>query len=252
MSDKDEIINAIAEKLGRPTRVRRPPGPADLEFVEGRLGKVAYTTEGAGASVLIVHGWEGGPRDFSSMVPAIVQSPARAVSIDLPGHGASDGERITPDDAGEAILAVAKREGPFVAIIAHSFGCGATMRALELGLKTGALVFFSPGVRPSAGLRRMGERYGLTAEDMEKVRARVREQGFSVPDFDLTVMAKARSEPLLIIHSRDDEMTPFEGAEELAAAWPGAKLLEADGLGHNGAMRDRAMIAATLRFALGA
>lgn len=252
MSDeKTEIINAIADKIGRPTRVRRPPGPAELDYIDGKLGKIAYTVEGAGPGVLIVHGWEGGPRDFSTLIPAFVQSPARVVALDLPGHGASAGERVTPQDAADAILAVTRQAGPFEAVIAHSFGCGATTLALEQGLSTGSLVFFAPGVRPSAGLRRFAEKYDLSDADIERLKAVVESQGFKVPDFDLSIMAKARKEPLLVIHSRDDEMTPFDGAQDLVANWPGAKLLEADGLGHNGAMRDRAMIAAALRFALG-
>jgi len=46
-------------------------------------------------------------------------------------------------------------------------------------------------------------------------------------------------------------MTPIAGARELAQAWPGAKLLEAEGLGHNLTMRDPAMVGAAVRFALG-
>jgi hypothetical protein len=46
-------------------------------------------------------------------------------------------------------------------------------------------------------------------------------------------------------------MTPVAGARELAAIWPKAKFLEAEGLGHNLTMRDPAMVAAAVRFAVG-
>jgi pimeloyl-ACP methyl ester carboxylesterase len=68
---------------------------------------------------------------------------------------------------------------------------------------------------------------------------------------NLDEKAKSRTEPLLIIHSEDDEMTPIAGARELAQAWPKAKIIEAEGLGHNLTMRDPAMVAAAVRFAVG-
>ena len=46
-------------------------------------------------------------------------------------------------------------------------------------------------------------------------------------------------------------MTPIEGARALAAAWPGARLLEVEGLGHNLTMRDGVLVAAAVRFAVG-
>ena len=125
------------------------------------------------------------------------------------------------------------------------------MLALEGGLRTASLVFFAPPLRQIDQFRRLGGRMGLNAEEIEEIIARLRAQGSSMDRMDLGAKAKGRTEPLLIIHSDDDEMTPIAGARELAQAWPKAKLLEAEGLGHNLTMRDPAMVAATVRFAVG-
>jgi pimeloyl-ACP methyl ester carboxylesterase len=41
--------------------------------------------------------------------------------------------------------------------------------------------------------------------------------------------------PFMIIHSRDDELVPFDNAETLAKAHPGATFWRLDGYGHVGA-----------------
>ena len=46
-------------------------------------------------------------------------------------------------------------------------------------------------------------------------------------------------------------MTPIAGARELSEAWPKAKFLPAEGLGHNLTMRDPALVAAAVRYAVG-
>ncbi len=91
----------------------------------------------------------------------------------------------------------------------------------------------------------------MEPDEVETLLARVRAQRPTIDEMDLARKAAGRSEPLLVICSDDDEMTPIDGARELAAAWPGATLLEAQGLGHNLAMRDPAYVGAALRFALG-
>ncbi len=45
-------------------------------------------------------------------------------------------------------------------------------------------------------------------------------------------MLKEEGVPLLIIHSRDDEVVPFEYAELLAASYPEAKFWKIEGYDH--------------------
>jgi len=247
----EEKITAVMAQLGRPRRVPRPHRHFDGDYAEAPGGRVAYTAEGAGPAVLLVHGWDGSPRDMQDLSTALARAGARVVALDLPAHGFSDGDTLSAEDAAAAILAVAAREGPFECVIAHSFGCPSTVLALEGGLKTASLVFFAPPLRQIDQFRRLGSRYGLAPDEIEEVIVRLRAAGSSMDAMDLGAKGAARTEPLLIIHSADDEMTPVEGARALAAAWPGARLLEAEGLGHNLTMRDGVLVAAAVRFAVG-
>lgn len=248
--DEAKITEVLAS-MGRPTKVKRPHLHFDGEYVTAPTGKVAYTAEGFGPGVLLVHGWDGSPRDMADIATALDRSGARVVAMHLPGHGFSEGEKLTAEDAAAAILAVAAREGPFEAVIAHSFGCPSTVLALEQGLQAKALVFFAPPLRQVDQFRRLGGKRGLEPDEIEEVIRRLDAQGSSMKAMDLAVRARDRSEPLLVIHADDDEMTLLSGSRELVENWKGAKLLEAEGLGHNLTMRDPAMVGAAVRFAVG-
>ena len=244
-------VEAVLAQLGRPRRVNRPHRHFDGDFIDAPTGKVAYTAEGFGPAVLLVHGWDGSARDLSDIALALDRAGARVISMDLPAHGFSEGERLTAEDSAAAILALEAKEGPFEAVIAHSFGSPSTVLALEGGLKVKAVVFFAPPLRQIDQFRRLGGRYGLEPDEIEEAIRRLDAAGSTLFANDLALKGAKRSEPLLIVHSTDDEMTPVEGSRELAKAWPGAKLLETEGLGHNLAMRDPAMVGAAVRFALG-
>lgn len=244
-------IEAVLAQMGRPRKVMRPHQHFDGEYVTAPTGKIAYTAEGFGPNVLLVHGWDGSRRDLADIALALDRAGGRVVALDLPAHGFSEGEKISAEDAAAAIIAVAAKEGPFAAVIAHSFGCPSTVLALEGGLETNAVVFFAPPLRQIDQFRRLSSRFGLEADEAEEIIVRLRAAGSSMDQMDLGVKGARRSEPLLIIHSEDDEMTPIDGARELVKAWPGARLLEAEGLGHNLTMRDPAMVGAAVRFALG-
>lgn len=249
--ESDPLLAEVLSRMGRPKRVVRPHQRFEGEYLETPNGRIAYESEGHGVPVLLVHGWEGSPRDFSQLKPALIQAGARVVNFDLPGHGFSDGDVLTLDAAGEAIAALAAHEGPFAAIIAHSFGCPSTVKALEAGVKTGALVFFAPPAAQEEQFRLHAPKFGLSGEQVEALVAHLKAHHPARINSNLVTAAATRGEPLLIIHADDDEMTPLAGGQAVAAAWKGAKLLVADGLGHNLALRDAAMVGAAVRFALG-
>ena len=249
--DEAKIAGFLAQ-MGKPKRVPRPHRHFNGEYVDAPSGKVAYTAEGVGPVVLLVHGWDGSARDLQDIQTALLRANARVVALDLPAHGFSDGERLTPQDSAAAILAVAAKEGPFECVIAHSFGCPSTVLALEGGLRTASLVFFAPPLRQIDQFRRLGHRMGLESDEIEEIIRRQDAAGNGgTLRFDLAEAAKSRTEPLLVIASDDDEMTPIAGARELAESWPKARFLPAEGLGHNLTMRDPALVAATVRFAVG-
>jgi pimeloyl-ACP methyl ester carboxylesterase len=54
--------------------------------------------------------------------------------------------------------------------------------------------------------------------------------------------------PALLLHDPSDDETPFSETVELAAAWPGARLVPVAGLGHRRLLRHPSTVSATLEF----
>jgi pimeloyl-ACP methyl ester carboxylesterase len=61
--------------------------------------------------------------------------------------------------------------------------------------------------------------------------------------------AAERSQPLLVIHDRDDAEVPWTDGADLVDAWPGARLLLTRGLGHRRILHDAVVVQATASFA---
>jgi pimeloyl-ACP methyl ester carboxylesterase len=52
----------------------------------------------------------------------------------------------------------------------------------------------------------------------------------------------------LVIHDRDDPDVPFDHAERIVAAWPGARLVPTTGLGHRAILRDPGVVRRAVEF----
>jgi pimeloyl-ACP methyl ester carboxylesterase len=55
-------------------------------------------------------------------------------------------------------------------------------------------------------------------------------------------------QPALFIHSTDDRVIAIEDSLASAAAWPGARHMRVEGLGHKRILTDQAVVAATIEF----
>ena len=70
-------------------------------------------------------------------------------------------------------------------------------------------------------------------------------------DYSLARSAREMTAPLLIIHDRDDRETYWSEGNALAQAWPGARLITTEGLGHRKVLREPALIEEARRFVTG-
>jgi pimeloyl-ACP methyl ester carboxylesterase len=128
-------------------------------------------------------------------------------------------------------------------VVAHSFGCGATIWALAHGLDVPRVVLIASPVphrgppREGRSLEQWEKKQLDDGEDPEVVtralailtaRPPVQEnREYSVESVLPTLTAKA-----LVVHSMDDEACPVANSQALADLWPGTELLVLDNLGH--------------------
>ncbi|HEX5760679.1 MAG TPA: alpha/beta fold hydrolase [Thermoanaerobaculia bacterium] len=244
-----------ARRFFTPRRLRRPappevPGLARRAWSLAAAGqRLAGWSWGEGRPVLLVHGWEGQAAQLAAFVPPLVAAGLRAVAFDMPAHGASTGRRATALDFAASIRAVAELTGPPAGVVAHSLGGAATVYALRQGLRAERVVLLAPGAEPLEFAWIMAHALGFRGAAAARVVEGIRgEIGGAWEDWSVPRLARDLDLPALVLHDAADREVPFEHGRRLAAAWPGARCVRLDGLGHRRLLRDPGVIAEAVGF----
>jgi len=246
---------AAARIFFTPTRARRRPEQEEIlargrRFeLESDAGPVVGWSWGAGAPVLLLHGWSGHAGQLAPFVEPLVERGRRVVALDLPAHGASAGTRTNIRLFAAAIRRAGEIFGPFEAVVAHSFGCAATTLAMDSGFVARRVVFLAPPSRFESFVARMVEGLGLVLPVESRFRRAIQEWvGERFEEIEPRLLARHQDAELLVFHDRDDDEVRFEEGEELVTRWPGARLTTTAGLGHYRILRDRQVITEAVRF----
>jgi pimeloyl-ACP methyl ester carboxylesterase len=243
-----------------PRRFRTPDrerallaGATPFDVTLGDSTTIKAWSWGEGPLVILVHGWEGRGSQLGAFVPPLVADGYRVVAFDAPGHGASDGNRSSLPHFAYALRGVVDALGkPLHAVIAHSLGCAAVTLALREGLEANRLVFIAPPLEPVDYTRRFGQILNLDAEIVEGLQRRIEERFMRKwSDYSLALSAPEMTAPLLIIHDREDRETFWSEGNALAQAWPGARLITTEGLGHRKVLREAGLIEEARKFVTG-
>ncbi|MDR2378461.1 MAG: alpha/beta hydrolase [Bifidobacteriaceae bacterium] len=203
-------------------------------------------------TVLLVHGWGGWRGQVAAFVAPLTRDGFRVVAFDALSHGDSGpGEHGASHSSGGELMrsleAVARGIGQPFGVIAHSLGCAAACRSHLLGnlsFEKLTLVSPSPDMREVARAfaRKLG--FGKRAERMLTEEMEKRAHG-KLADFDIADMGATGSLPdALVIHDAADKESPYHVARDIAACWPGARLVTTEGLGHHRILIDPAVVEA--------
>lgn len=238
-----------------PRRHRRPDWEAAI-LARGRslrLGPgLAATVWGDGPNVLLVHGWEGRGSQLGAFVEPLVAAGYRVITLDGPAHGDSPGVRTNLVLFAKALLAVDREAGPFMAVVAHSFGAAASTLALTCGLRASRLVAIAPTSAVHDVVRRFFGMIGLPERARRHFRTLIAQRaGMSIEELNVALMSERLAVPALVFHDPADAEVPFAEGSALAAAWPGARLRVVNGAGHRRILRRPEVIAETVGFVTG-
>jgi pimeloyl-ACP methyl ester carboxylesterase len=243
-----------ARPAASPARTGPAGGGTAFEVtVDGR--RVRGRRWGSGPVVYLVHGWGGSARQLDPLVGPLVSAGFSVVSFDAPSHGASDpgagGPRSgTIPEASKALHAVVARHGPAHGVVAHSLGASAAAIALRDGLGTNRMVLIAPLAHPAPYSHLFAERLGFGERIRTRMVARIeRRVGLPMSHFDLPGLARQVATPkLLVVHDRDDQETSWSDGRAIAGAWPDARLLTTNGLGHRRVLRDPEVVTQVVGF----
>lgn len=216
-------------------------------------GELAVTTWGTrGPSVLLMHGWGGSRAQMTGLVDPLLFAGYRVVAYDQPAHGDSTGKITNLLEIAPTMDLIAKQEGAFDVIIAHSFGTLITsyaLAALKLPSPT-RLVYLGAFNQLLESLPRFQTLAGLSDEIMNGLRAMMYENfGKDVLDAIVNEMLVPQIQiPALMFHDLADNVTPIEDSRAIARAWKQARLIETEGLGHRGALQSKSIHEQILKF----
>jgi len=216
-------------------------------------GELAVTTWGTyGPAVLLMHGWGGARAQMTGFVDPLLFAGYRVVAYDQPAHGDSSGKTTNLLEIAPTMELIAKQEGDFHAIVAHSFGTLITSYALT-NLKfppPSRLVYFGAFNQLLDSLPRFQVLAGLSDEIMAGLRAMIY-KNFGREVLDAIVNEKLVPQiqiPSLMFHDVADNVTPVEDSRSVARAWQHAQLIETEGLGHRGALQSKSIHEQVVKF----
>jgi len=216
-------------------------------------GELAVTTWGSNApAVLLMHGWGGARAQMTGFVDPLLFAGYRVVAYDQPAHGESDGKTTNLLEIAPSLDLIAQQEGPFHAVIAHSFGTLITSYALvnRNFPPPARLVYFGAFNRLMDSLPRFQVLAQLPDEIMEGLRAMIHENfGRDVLEAITNEALTPRIDiPALMFHDAADNVTPVEDSRAIARVWQHARFIETEGLGHRGALQSKSVHEQVVKF----
>lgn len=205
---------------------------------------------GQGPAVLLMHGWEGRPTQFASLINALVGAGYSVVALDGPAHGRSPGREANVVLFARALLEAAAELPPLRAVIGHSMGGASAMLAVQLGLRTETLVSIAAPAR-ILGVLRGFARYMRLPPRARSAFIRQVEQDVGMRAAALDVARYQLDVPGLIVHAEDDNFVPVKESELIHDAWFDSRLLRLKEGGHQRVLADPRVIDGVLALLAG-
>jgi pimeloyl-ACP methyl ester carboxylesterase len=199
-------------------------------FVRGR--RVRVHTIGEGPLVILVHGWQGGASQLVTLAESLRAAGFRVALFDMPAHGEAPGWSTNGVEFVGILQRVAAELGPVHAVIGHSLGGTAALLALSRGLRAAGAVAIAPMPSFEFALRSYARNFALSTGARALLERRLEARiGIRGEQFDLASVSLPA--PALLVHDRLDRAIPWRQTRRLRERWPGVRLFETVGLGHN-------------------
>jgi pimeloyl-ACP methyl ester carboxylesterase len=207
---------------------------------------------GRGPTVVLVHGWGSRAGRFSGMARSLADGGFRVVAFDGPAHGRSTGRLASLPEFARALAAVGRSVGTVHGLVGHSLGGAAAVLALRDGLQAERVVLLATPADVTRYSTAFADHFRLPPATRIALRRNLETRLKARWDeLHLPTIARTLPMPALLLHDREDEDVSFSQGEEIARAWPGARLVPTTGLGHRAILRDPAVVRRAVAFLQG-
>ncbi len=193
--------------------------------------------------VLLVHGWSGRGTQLAKIAEALEKEGFMCVSFDAPAHGKASGKMSMMPFFFKAIHHLDEQYGPFEAVIGHSLGGMASLRAIRDGLKTRKLVIIGTANNISEITRHFARNMKMNDKVARKMKAYL-DNRFN-EDMDVLSggeSAKYVKTPTLVIHDEEDVDVKISSAHQIHEELENSILMITKGLGHRRILGNKKVI----------
>jgi pimeloyl-ACP methyl ester carboxylesterase len=242
-----EALFITPPKEARLRREERALEDARFSRTPNGAGYIPTWKWGEGRPVVLVHGWGGHAGRLTEFVAPLVRRGFSVIAFDAPGHGDAGGRNSSLTDFVGAIRAIARKHGPFEAMIGHSLGAAACALAVRHGLEVSRVVLLAPPADPEKYSGRFARFYRMSPETREGMKRRL-ESRYRIHWPDLKIAAGDCPARMLVFHDEKDTRIPFRDGVEVVRAWPNAALVRTRGLGHHRILCDPRVISRAVAF----
>jgi pimeloyl-ACP methyl ester carboxylesterase len=234
-------------------RVRLPaleqlPGVTHRELRAGKR-RVRLHLVGEGPRVVLVHGWQGAASQMVSLAHSVMAAGFSVALFDMPAHGESSGWSTSGIEFARVLERIGAELGPLHAIVGHGLGGTAALLASARGLPSAGVVALAPLPSFEFALRNYARAYGLPPRAKALLARRLEARtGIKRTEMDLALLPPPA--PALLVHDLLDRIVPPRHSRRLREAWPGARLFETLGLGHDRGLQTEHVAQAIVAFLL--
>lgn len=192
--------------------------------------------------VLIIHGFESSITNFDHFVAPLIEKDYEVLAFDAPGHGLSDGTKITAPLFVNMLTTVHENYGPIQSFITHSFGGLAISLALEQIShdESYRAALIAPATESETAIDQFFQLLHLNGDvrsEFDKLITVI--GGHPAAWYSIHRAIKNIKAQILWLHDEDDPQTPLSDALKVKNEnLPNVTFVITKGLGHSRIYRD--------------
>ena len=187
-------------------------------------------------NILFLHGWESNSQRWLPYYNMLEKEKYTIYALDAPGHGMSGGDKLNVEVFRQAIEAALARIGPIDTIIGHSLSNTAVGYCYVMNPNVDVKKFIVMGAASGmdAVFTYFKEILGLSRRSVANLSKKVNTI-FKTPHQEVKLMSflDKVTQPVLLIHDKNDAVTPFKPIENILKKHPKINTYITCGLKHD-------------------
>ena len=197
---------------------------------------VLHKWGGGPKNILFLHGWESNSQRWLPYYNMLEKEKYTIYALDAPGHGMSGGDKLNVEVFRQAIEAALARIGPIDTLIGHSLSNTAVGYCYIMNPNVDVKKFIVMGAASGmdAVFTYFKEILGLSIRSVANLSKKVNAI-FKIPHQEVKLMSflDKVTQPVLVIHDKNDAVTPFKPIENVLKKHPKINTYITCGLKHD-------------------